>query len=98
MDAVKKSGCEEYAVQRASVAPGQWTGRSSAMLLCFLVVSTVVIVRGVHTRAFSYNADETTPGVVMSNPIAQVKPASKQLRCSRRNLFGSPKSTAIVFQ
>lgn len=63
MDAVKEDRSEEYALHRGNVAPGAWTGRSSALLLCVLVVSTVLIVRGIHTGEFSYNVDETQHAV-----------------------------------
>jgi len=62
MDAVKENGCEEYAVN-VGVVPRLWTGHSSALLVCVLAVSTLVIVRGIHTGEFSYNVDETQHAV-----------------------------------
>jgi hypothetical protein len=41
----------------------RWLGRSAALLLCVLVVSSLIIVRGIHAGEFSYNVDETEHAV-----------------------------------
>ena len=43
----------------ASVAEQPWTRRTSLLLVAVLVLSTIVIVRGIHHGEFSYNVDET---------------------------------------
>jgi len=42
-----------------SIGKSGRSGRSYALLVCVLTLSTVVIVRGIHTGEFSYNVDET---------------------------------------
>jgi dolichyl-phosphate-mannose-protein mannosyltransferase len=42
-----------------SAATRGWSGRSYALLASVLVLSTVVIVHGIHTGEFSYNVDES---------------------------------------
>ncbi|HVN19457.1 MAG TPA: glycosyltransferase family 39 protein [Dongiaceae bacterium] len=43
----------------SSVALRTWTKTTSALLLAVLVISTVVIIHGIHRGEFSYNVDET---------------------------------------
>ena len=46
-----------------AVSAQHWTGRTTALLLCVLILSSVVIVRGIHVGEFSYNVDETQHAV-----------------------------------
>ncbi|MGA2022096.1 MAG: glycosyltransferase family 39 protein [Candidatus Sulfotelmatobacter sp.] len=52
---------------RETAAPdaraGAWTSRSAVLLLGVLIVSTVMIVRGIKTGEFSYNVDEAQHAV-----------------------------------
>lgn len=51
--------CEDRRDTSPDVAPRGWTTRSSAFLLCVLVLSTSVIVPRIKMGEFSYNVDET---------------------------------------
>lgn len=46
-----------------AVSARRWTGRTTALLLCVLILSSVVIVRHIHVGEFSYNVDETQHAV-----------------------------------
>lgn len=54
---------EDREVIRPSVETRRWSHRTTALLLSVLVLSSIVIVRGIHAGEFSYNVDETQHAV-----------------------------------
>lgn len=63
MDSLEVRELEPPMVRMEAIRPQPWTRRSALLLLCVLSISTVVIVRGIHTGEFSYNVDETQHAV-----------------------------------
>jgi hypothetical protein len=47
----------------ASVVPPRWANRSTLLLICVLVLSTVIITRGIRRGEFDYNVDEAQHAV-----------------------------------
>jgi Dolichyl-phosphate-mannose-protein mannosyltransferase len=63
MDLMNLMVSSDSAISSAEIAPRRWTRRSTWLLGCVLVLSTVVITRGIRKGEFSYNVDETQHAV-----------------------------------